>query len=405
MVANDAYNNNQAIKTVMPAKTSANLLDDEVVTAVFYSISGNVVDKQQLLVSNTAFIRSLNANAKTVVGVGIQSPFLSSTNAKNIVYPRNIALTAENLTGVVYYSDGSEMALPVDGVRFSVSGLDAYDSTSVGVTYPLVATYELSNNEQAYGGVGGVRSVSENYTVTTANPNLDYEVRLFAYPKWIDNTAGYRLTWWIYDASRSVAQDVSELVDLASDSAAFAPKVYGIKQTLKARIDLSQINGNYESYIHVQTVDVKLQAPGTFRQNLSTPPNWFVTPISGQTPLFGQGVFATYTIVSGNAKTMSVKGGFTTLNDWLQAYYWNMLPITLEPSELVAPTPTHFVLVVNGHEFSYPISAWNTVLSITAPAANNDTVYVRFQYAGQNLLELGCAGMPLYQLNANGSYA
>lgn len=404
LVATDAYTNNLAIKTVVPGKTSANLLDGEVVTLVVYSLNGSVVDKQQLLVENTAFIRSANANAKTVVGVGLQSPFLASGSAKNIVYPRNIALQAENLTGLVYYSDGSEMALPVDGTRFSVAGLDSFDSSSVGVSFPLVAMYELSSNEQAYGGVGGARTVSETYTVTTATANLDYEVRLFPYLKWVDTNSGYRLTWWLFDAARSLAQDVTEMVSLTVDSAAFLPKAYGIKQTLKAMVDLAQVGGNYNTYIHTQEVDVKLQAQGTFRQNLSTPPNWYVTPVAGTTPLFGGGVYATYTIVSGNTKTVKVMGNFYTLQAWLQAYYWNTQPLVLEPGEVTAPIPTHFTLVINGAEFQYAIEAWNTVLTLTAAASNNDTVYIRFQYAGQTMLELSCAGMPLYQLNNNGSY-
>ncbi len=405
LVASDAYTNNMAIKTVAACKTSANLSDGEVITAVFYATNGNVVDKRQLLVENTAFIRSMSTNAKQVVGVGILSPFISGSNSKAIIYPRNVALSAENLTGIVYYSDGTELVLPVDGDRFAVAGLESFDSTSVGVTYPLVALYSLSSNEQAYGGVGGVQSVSENYTVTTAAANLDYEVRLFPYPKWVDDTTGYLLTWWLYDAARSLSLDVTNLVDLATDSAPFLRKAYGIKQTIKARLNLAQVNGNYDVYIHTQTVDVKLQAPGTFRQNLSTPPNWYVTPVSGQTPLFGGGVFATYTIVGGADKTFKIKGNFTTQEAWLQAYYYNTLPLVLSPSETQAPEPTHFALVINGAEFQYTLASWNATLSINVEASNNDTVYIRFQYDGQTLLELSCAGMPLYQLNSNGSYA
>ena len=404
LVATDAYANNQAIKTVLPAKTSANLNDGEVVTLVAYSINGTVVCKQQLLVENTAFIRSSNASAKTVVGVGLQSPFLASGSSKNIVYPRNLTLSAENMIGVVYYSDGTEMSLPIDGTRFSVAGLDSYDSNSVGVTYPLVAMYELSSNEQAYGGAGGLRTVSELYTVTTANVNLDYEVRLYPYLKWVDTNTGYRLLWWLFDAARSLAVDVTDLVSLAPDSAAFLPKAYGIKQTLNATIDLATVGGNYNTFIHTQEVDVKIQAPGTFRQNLSTPPNWYVTPIAGQSPMFGGGVFATYTIVSGNTKTISLKGSYNTLENWLQAYYFNSQPMVLEPDETVAPTPTHFTVVINGAEFQYAIAAWDTLLTLTVAATNNDTAFIRFQYAGQTMLELGCAGMPMYQLNSNGSY-
>lgn len=404
VVATAALNNNVAVKVLPPCKTSANLVDNEVLTIVYYDTVGNITAKEQVLVENTSFIRRATDGVKTVVGVGLVTPFLSMLNAKTIVYPRNITLQPENLTGVVYYDDGTELPLPVDGERFSVTGLDAYDSTVVGMSYPLVLKYELSINEQAYGGVGGASHVSETFTLTTAEANRAYEVRLFVYPKWVSDSQGYRLTWYLYDASRSIGVDVSSLVELTSDSAALSPKAYGVKQTLKAKINLANVAGNYNSFVHVQEVDVRLMAPGTFRQNLSTPPNWYVTPVAGHTPLCGGGVFGTFVVVAGSTKTFELKGNFSSFDDWKEAYYENALPLVITPSEEAAPDPTHFVLVINGAEFSYPITSWNQPLTISASCSNNDTIYVRFQYAGQQMLELAAAGMPLYQKNSDGSY-
>jgi hypothetical protein len=404
LIATDALNNNVAIKVVQPCKTSANLVDGEVVTVVYYSSSGDVIGLEQMKVVNTAFVRTANAGNKTVVGLSLINPFLSTINSKTIVYPRNLTLAPENLTGVVHYSDGSTLHLTVDGERFSVIGLDAYDATATGVSFPLVVKYELSVNEQAYEGVGGEGHVSENYTITTAAVNREYEVRLFPYPKWIDTNTGYGLTWWLYDASRSLGLDVSNLVELAPESASFSPKAYGVKQTLKARINLSNVAGNYSEFTHVQDVDIRLQAPGTFRQDLSTPPNWYVAPISGTTPMCGGGVFSAFTVVSGSTKSFNLKGNFNTLQDWLHAYYELAQPLLLTPTETELPEPTNFVLVVNGAEFPYPIASWNQLLVINVSAANNDTVYIRFQYAGQQMLELGVVGMPLYQRNEDGSY-
>lgn len=405
LVASDAFNNNNAIKVVQPFKTSANLSDGEVATAVFYDISGSVVAMQQLLVKNTAFVRALGAGVKTVVGVGLLTPFLSVINAKTISYPRNLTLTAGNLTGVVHYSDGTEVHLPVDGTRFSVSGLDSYDPTSVGVSFPLVIKYVLGVGEQAYSGMGGGNQVSDTYTLTTTDFNRQYQVRLFPFPKWLDTVRGYNLAWWLYDATRSIAVDVTNLVQYASGSPAFVGTSYGIKQTLNMQINMSAVGGNYENYIYTQEVDVKLQAPGTFRQDLSTPPNWYTAAVSGSTPMFGGSVYATFVAGAGLSKTFNVAGGFTTLQDWLTAYFTNSEPIVLTPLETAAPAPTHFTININGAEFQYAIANWNQPLVISAAANNNDTVYVRLQYAGQQMLELGIAGMPLYQKNGDGSYA
>jgi hypothetical protein len=404
LVATDALNNNTAVKVVAPCKTSANLVDGEVVTVVFYNSSDNVIAKQQLVVANTAFVRRSIAGAKTVVGLSLINPFLSTLNGTTLVYPRNLRPEAANFTGVVNYSDGTQLNLPVDGEKFSITGLDAYDTAVDGVSFPIVVKYELDVNEQAYGSVSGQDHVSATFTIITAAPNRDYEVRLFAYPKWLDEVHGYALTWWLYDASRTLGQDVSSLVDLAQDSAAFNPLGYGSKQTLKARINLSAVAGNYNDYTYVQEVDIKLMSPGTFRQDLSTPPNWYVTPVSGHTPMCGGGVFSTFQIISGLAKTFTVKGNYSVLGDWLAAYYTNMQPLVQSPDEPTAPVPTHFTLVINGATFQYPISQWNQNLSLSVACSNNDTIYISFQYAGQQMLELGAVGMPLYQRNGDGSY-
>ncbi len=405
LVATDTYNNNVGIKTVAPFKTSAPLADGEVVTAVFYNTGGQVVGKQQFKVENTRFVRRASQAARTVVGLKLQTPFLSLLNAKTIVFPQNLTLVQENLIGVVVYNDGQEVPMPVDGERFIVEGLDAYDAQATGISFPLVLKYVLDTNENAYGGVGGVEFVTEEYTLVTAAPNLNYDVRLIPFPKWVDATAGYRLTWYLFDASRSVGLEVTTLVNLADGSAAFQPTLYGHKQTIRAIINMAQVEGNYNSFNHLQEVDVSLLAPGTYRQNLATPPNWLVTPVAGNTPMFGVGVFATFVTGAGSLKTFRLKGNFNSLNDWLQAYYYNALPIVNAPAESEAPEPTHFVLVVNGAEFPYAIDAWNDDLTVSVTATNNQTVYVRFQYEGQeDMLELSAAGMPLYQVNTNGSY-
>lgn len=405
LVANDTYNNNIGVKTMAPCKTSANLADGERVTAVFYYTNGTVAGKQQFLVENTRYIRRAGASVRTVTGIKLQSPWLSTINAKTIVFPHNLTLEPENLTGVVVYNDGQEVPMPVDGEKFIVEGLDAYDAQATGISFPLVLKYMLSSNEQAYGGVGGEEHISEEYTLVTAGPNFDYEVRLFPFPRWVSALVGYRLSWWLLDGSRSVAQDVTNLVAFAAGSAAFNGINYGVKQTIRVIINMAQVSGNYNSYNHLQEVDIRLLAPGTHRQNLALPPNWLITPTAGSNPMFGQGVFATFLPGVGSLKTFQLKGNFTTLNDWLQAYYYNSLPLVLSPGEDEAPEPTGFTLVINGAEFPFELESWNQPLSLSATCNSNDTVYVRFQYAGQQLLELGVAGMPLYQVNENGSYA
>jgi hypothetical protein len=124
--------NNTAAKVVSVCYTSFDLQDGEVVTAVFYDTAGFVVSKRQLLIENTGFIRTTDASLKYVSHIALESAFLSGANSRLIQYPQNVALSAANFIGVVYYSDGSSTRLAVDGTRFAIAGLDSYAATIVG---------------------------------------------------------------------------------------------------------------------------------------------------------------------------------------------------------------------------------------------------------------------------------
>ena len=401
LVASDAYNNNIAIKVVAASNTSANLLDGELVSAVFFNLSGNVVSQKQLQVYNTGFVRSLNASAKTVIGIGLVSPFLSSSNSNVINYPLNLQMNVDNLTGVVYYSDGSSASMAIDGVKFSVSGLSAYASTNVNQSYSLVATYVLQENESAYGVNNvNVAHFSKPYTLVTSAANLNYQTQLFAYPVW--NGTAYTLEWLIYDMSRSLSTDVTNQVILTNT---FNGTLYGTKQTVNASINLGTVNPAYGTFNYSQAVDILLEAPGTFRQNSATPPNWYVTPISGTMPLFGAGCFATYLVNSPTNRTVNLMGTYTTQAAWLEAYYNASLPMTLAGVETTPPTPTHFNLIINGTSTTFPLSSWNTAITISQVIAANSTLFIEFiERTSIADLQLAVAGVPFYQVNSSGVY-
>lgn len=407
LVASSTYNTNTAIKVVSVCNTSADLQNGDVVTAVFYDTSGYVVSKRQLLVENTGFIRSSDANSRAVIGIGLLSPFLSSTNSTLINYPLNLQMDPANMTGIVYYSDGSSASMAVDGVKFSVFGLDSYLTTAVGQSYPIVVKYTLQSGEIAYGTNNiSASQISKNFTLTTVAANLNYQVRLFAYPVWNSSSSTYALSWFLYDAARSISKDVTSYVTSLSGTPAFNPTgLYGQKQTLTGTLNLANVDVIYTSFVYTQSVDVYVYAPGTFRQNTIGAPNWGVRTISGLTALFGGGVFGTFYHVGAGNTQLKLEGLFTDYPSWLTAYYNNALPIVLSPSEGAAPTPTHFNVVYGGAVVEYPISSWNATITSALTLTSNDTLYLEFfeRTVGGDL-QLAVAGVPLYEVNSIGVY-
>ena len=404
LVATTLYTN-IAVQVPKTCYTSANLVDGEIVTAVFYNASGSQCSARQFKVVNTGFVRSTNGYMRSVIGVGLITPFLSATNSTTINNPINVNLTAANLIGVVYYSDGTSSTMAIDGVKFSVSGLSSYTPTAVGQSFPIVASYVLQAGEVGYGLNGAnAAHITNTYTVVATNPNLSYQVQLFVYPQWTGSS--YILQWFLYDMNRSQATNVSSYVTVVQNTAAFKPTQYGTKQTLSVQINLNQVQPYYNSFNYTQNVDILLESPGSYRQTAGNPPNWYVSPVSGATPMFGAGAYATAYALTLSSTQLNLSGVYgSSYANWLAAYCTASMPLINSPTETLAPTPTHFNLVYNGTSTTYAISNWNQPLVLQQTFINSDTLFIEFfARTAQADLQIAVAGIPVYAINSTGSF-
>ena len=397
---------NHAIKVVAPCHTTHDLVNGELVTIVFYNAVGFAVSRQQLLVENTAFIRSTDASQRYVVGISLESPFLSSAAARTIEYPLNVPLNAMNLVGWVHYSNGSVAKYAVDGSKFSVSGLDSYAATIVGQKSDLVLKYTLSSDEVAYGAyIGADTHISEIYHIVTANMNGSYAVQLYAYPVWIDAVNGYRLEWFLYDLQRSVRFNVTSQVRINTALGLYDGKNYGAKQTLSVSLNLKDVNGSYNSFVHVQLLDIVLNKPGSSRPDLDNVPNWNTSVVAGQAALYGRDAYATYLRVSSNNWRLNLSADLPNQDAWLDKVYWSTMPLFDPYRETKAPRPTHFRLVAGAHTVDYALSSWDTDLVLSQSLPNNSSVFLHFFHrTTERDLELSVSGLPLYHIDANGNF-
>lgn len=397
---------NIAIKSPLPCYTNANLADADVLTYVMYDADGNVRDIRQVYVKNTAAVRDLNAASKEIVDISIRTPFLASVNSSEILYPLNVGLNSLNLEVVIDYSDGSQSVLAVDGTRCKILGLDSYAPTIVGQRTPVTLVYQLQVGEQAYGLEGqNANHISRQYTIITQAAEGRYAVQLQVYPQWAGENAGYTLKWWIHDLQRSIRVDVTSQVVIDNSYTTYLPKAYGTKQTLKAVINLNDVNPSYAEFYHVQFVDVLLSQPETNRPAAMGTPNWKVAAVSGASPMFNTGVYCTFYQQSLNNNKVKIFGDYSLYEDWLQAYYTDSLPLSNPAIELAAPEPTHFILKIGSSSAEYPISQWNAVITVTQAMTNNSMAFVSFiKRTSDADLELSTIGIAVRAVNSNGAY-
>lgn len=393
LVAIDSHVNH-SIKVISVCYTNEVLVDGEIVTAVVYSADGHVLSKRQLLLENTSFIRTLNASQKYVSNISLKSPFLSSTDANTLEYPINVPMQSFNMIGVVNYSDGSKLELPVDGTRFKILGLERYVATVVGQKLKLVLSYALGETETAYGSVSGdSKYMTEPFDLITINQVGSFSVKLYCYPVWVDSITGYVLKWSLYNLERAVSFDVTPYVQYNPGSVIFNGLSYGVNQSLSVRINIRDISPAFNSYIHIQNIQVLLREPGTSRQT-----NWSIIFEPGQPAPYGIDTSAKVEILGASLTRIYLSNGAGSLNDWLDKLFYNTKPLYDNARESAAPAPNYFAILVGNDRFEFPVAAWNNPFTIPAGLTINDTMFIEFiRRSSTGDLLLGRSGLPIYE--------
>lgn len=385
---------NIAVMTVPVCYTMSDLPDGEVVTVVFYSDTGNVVSKRQLLVENTAFIRNPDRSVKYITSIALESPFISSSNPTLIQFPLNVPVSGLMLTGVVNYSDGSQLRMPVDGTKFKVSGFEGFLSTIIGQPFSVVLKYTLGANEVVYNAnnVGGP-FITNIYKAQTTKIDNAYTVKLFGYPVWIDAVNGYRMEWFMYNLDRSVMYLVTPFVKVSPSSPAFNPTLYGVIQHLIVDINLNDVSGTYTPYNFTQAVDITLLTPGKTHAT-----NWTIGYAPNQSPAYGVNTFAISTFTNQNYWTLDLTSGAVDLPSWLNLMYYSTMPLFDSNMETAAPAPNFFALLFGNQTIEFPIAEWNTVHQIANAVPDGSTVFIKWIYRTPlNDQQLAISGITVYQ--------
>ena len=388
---------NRAVYCVPPAHCTEKMPDGEVVTAVLYSDTGIVLHKRQLLVENTAFIRTSDSATKYVTSIGIESPWVTPADPFTLRMPLNVPLDSGNFIGVVNFSDGSTKRLPVDGTKFRFDGLRPWISGLIGQKQRLVLQYMLSPDEMTVEGVVNQQGfVAQEFAAITTKAEGSYTVKLFAYPEWIDSVNGYKLRWWLLNLDRDMRYDVTPYVRIQPNSAAFNPKAYGINQRLAVTVNLQDVNGSFKNWNYPQLIDVALMAMGTERDTT----RWQIGFQVGQNPPYGVDLRAVTSFINQNLMRVKIDQGEASLEDWLQRIYYRTLPVTDPAKESIPPAPNYFRIISGAWESEYfPISQWSEELVINRAIADSGTLYVQFiKRTPETDLVLSIAGLPVQQI-------
>ena len=360
-----------SLKVLKECKTTTNMMDGELLTIVFYSNSGVVVSKAQVLVENTNYVKPLTNTTKYITHISLQSPFMSTSVVDQIDFPLNFPKASATFEGVVHYSDGSKKVLPVDGTKFRFFGYDQLLSSVLGQRLNLVLHYTLDASEASFSSSTAMsKFVAAPFTLLVVDPNLSYSVKLMPYPVWNSVSMGYDLRWWLLSLDRSFVSDVSAHVTVDASLGAWDPFKLGSRQRIQVSLNLSKVSSAFKPFIHTQIVEVSLfNRPGVDAtlwtvKNESVPSN----------KDYGVGLKAKKT----GSFTLSLQSGFRTYEDWLDNVFDNTYPLVNTAIELQAPQPTHFKVTYDGVSKWFTKDMWDDDLDFGKTVAPDKNIVVQF---------------------------
>lgn len=392
---------NRSLKIVPPCYASQDIANGEVLTVMIYRDDGGLASIRQLMAVESTVVRQTDTSQKYITGISLESPFISDTDRKQINYPLNVPLNGLNLFGVVSYSDGSSLRMPVDNTKFQVFGLEKFLSTVVGQKLPVVLKYNLSPGEIKYDATAGADDfITETYSLTTVKADGTYSMKLYAYPVWVDAINGYRLDWWMLNLDRREYYRVTPNVRINENTAAFNPILYGANQRLSVSINLRDVNGTFKNYIHTQTIDITLLRPGMDH----TGTDWTVAFELSQNPPYGRELAVGMKFINQNLKHLDLSLGETQYPNWLERVFKQTKPLYNPGTELASPEPNMFLLVLpNGQSYEYKIEQWNSDIVIgTDIIPDSSTIFLLFfKRTPETDFYLSVAGLPVFQSVGN----
>lgn len=388
---------NTTVKSIWVPKQgnlTEKLEDGDVVNAVVYSNSGQVLAIFKLLAVNTNMVRTIDMSKKLITDIDLISPYFSAVDNRLLEYPSNMTVQTDSLIARVTYNDGTQQRYPVDGNKFELHGADNYVVSQMGQTVPVVLVYKLSKSEYSNNikQVGDERFISKSYSIKTIDSDNMFSVKLFVVPFYSRSKSSWSLEYFMYNLERDTIYRVTPYIEYASNSARFdgTSAKWGASQKLTVAVNLDKVANTFKYYRHVTSFIITLHQAG---DNI-TRTGYYTIEYDTDSVV----THATVAMVQdqGKVRIVDISNSKTDVDAWLRDVYYACDPLYFPHSESKAPRPTH-VKVIIGNDWSREIPVHeilNPIEEVNAPITRGDTIRLEFvsNYSSKRL-ELGTVGM------------
>lgn len=353
------------------------LVDGELVTAVVYTLGGQVSSVCPLLVVNTTFIRSPHKEEKTVTAIDLLSPFRVSDQSNRFEVPLNLPVASMNFTGQITFSDGLQRTMAIDGRRFELFGLESFTTSLVGQSIPLALVYHFLPEESCYNATTDAGDcLVARYELTTLPAKGAYQLKLFVVPQWNTYKSQWQLRYWLLSLDRTPALEVTRWVEPGyTGGIGFQPLLYGEAQRLTVALDMSQVDANYTPFRFVQTFEITLLSSVSDQL-----PHWTLNYLSGSDNLHGMSnVF--YAILEEDRLSLALDSDCGWTQEWLDAFYYSLDPLYSPGDESGPLKPSHVIIAYQEAQSEIAVDlVLTSPLPFKARPIDGDTLVLTWLY-------------------------
>lgn len=348
--------------------TNSDLKTGEVVTLVVYTDSGMPADEQRFMVVESDIYRPVDYSTVYITDITLESKHRKETDT--FIVMGGTAVTTDDFTATLHYSDGTSEIVPIDGNVCRVAGLSAFNINNPGVINGLTVIYVPPIGTPILNSTNpDLPHVSRVYQLQAAVLNTDFAFKAFVVPSF-DGSGAYTCKWYLGDVNHGSLVEIHpdnmtvRLLDGGDVDYTTSSGLQDVEVVVDVGAHVGIENSIYVGYIHSQIMKIEFSSMG------SNGVPWVIQYGNIAGNVVGDDQF---NALATTPYTISLLGKYNNneRSAWIEALYASIEPIFNPISTLATfPEPTGFKLRYRNSvdnemvdSIRYPIAQWSSALA------------------------------------------
>jgi hypothetical protein len=323
------------IRVLTSCHTASDLDDGDLITIQIFDSTGVMTTTAIMTCKRSTILNDLLASTNPIVEFGASANQIDGANF--VVYlgqnPEDLTIWPE-----IVYADGQRELVTVDGVRTFIYGLEDVNSNSVGLQFPILVKHFLAEDVPTTIALGeGVRYLQVEKNILVVPRVYASFSKIGIAPIFNPGTGEWSLVFLAYKRSRDTFAIINPNT-ITWVGPSFDGTAIGVQQNVTIQIPYINQAGNTVYFNQSFTIKVN---------GIAAAEPFLVADDENTDFVYGE--------ESSQHKRPTVQYDATretyfiptsrhsTMQKFLDDFYFRASPPFLEETEVVAPTPTHFI--------------------------------------------------------------